>query len=218
MFKYINQDEKKWAIFEKDNATIIKSKKIDFVRKDAIYIEKIILSLNTFENALDCGACYGFWTYLLQPYFKRIYAFELVNAHRLCFLKNMENFNINNYELFPFGLGDKNTKCAIANNKWAIQKFGYAAFNAQVLEDKNGKENLRTLDSLHLKNISFIKIDVEGYELNLLKGGYETIKNNRPVIFIERTITNYEELINFLFDLNYDIVEEFEKDTLFKIR
>ena len=85
MFKYITADDKNWAIFEKDNATNIKSKNIDFVRKDAKYLEKIISSLNKFENAIDCGACYGFWTYLLQPYFNKIYAFELVNSHRLCF-------------------------------------------------------------------------------------------------------------------------------------
>ena len=35
-------------------------------------------------------------------YFNKIFAFELVNAHRLCFLKNMNNFNIKNFELFPF--------------------------------------------------------------------------------------------------------------------
>ena len=216
MFKHIFADEKKWTVFELDKATIIKSKKIDFVRKDSKYIEDIISSLDTFDNAIDCGACYGFWTYLLQPYFKKIYAFELVNAHRICFLKNMESFDIKNFELFRFGLGDKAINCSVGNNNWAIEKFGYAAFNAHVVEDKNGNEKIRTLDSFNLSNISFIKIDVEGYEINLLKGAYETIKRDKPVIFIEKTLTNNNDLINFLNDLEYDIFKEFEKDILFK--
>ena len=218
MFKYILADEKNWAIFEKDNATYIKSKKTDFVRKDANYLEKIIFSIKTFNNAIDCGACYGFWTYLLQPYFNKVYAFELVNAHRLCFLKNMSNFNIKNFELFPFGLGHKNFKCLVGNEQGFIDKFGYAAFNAQVVEDKNGQENVRTLDSFNLDNISFIKIDVEGYELNLLKGAQETIEKNKPVIFIEKTITKYDDIKSFLNNYNYDLVEEFEKDALFKVK
>tara|TARA_Y100001980_G_C14451214_1_gene235084 strand:+ start:220 stop:876 length:657 start_codon:yes stop_codon:yes gene_type:complete len=218
MFKYILADEKNWAIFEKDNATYIKSKQTDFVRKDANYLEKIISSLNKFENAIDCGACYGFWTYLLQPYFRKIYAFELVNAHRLCFLKNMNNFNIKNFELFPYGLGDKNIKSLVGNEQGFIDKYGYAAFNAQVVEDKNGQEYVRTLDSFNLNNISFIKIDVEGYELNLLKGAEETIEKNKPVIFIEKTITKYDDIKNYLNNYNYDLVEEFEKDALFKVK
>ena len=215
MFKYIFSDEKKWAVFEGDNATLIKSKNIDTARNEAKYLEKIISSINTFENAVDCGACYGVWTYLLHPYFKKVYAFELVGVHRKCFLKNMSAFNINNFELFPFGLGDKTIKSFVGNDKLIMDKYGYSAYNAKVVEDKNGNEFVTTLDSFNLKNISFIKIDVEGYELKLLEGAYNTIEKNKPLIFIEKK-TNYENLKNFLYDLNYYIIEEFEKDTLFK--
>ena len=84
-------------------------------------------------------------------------------------------------------------------------------------EDKNGNESVTTLDSFNLDNISFIKIDVEGYELKLLKGAFNTIEKNKPVIFIEKK-KNYNDLKNFLYELNYDIIEEFEKDTLFKAK
>ena len=126
----------------------------------------------------------------------------------------MESFDIKNFELFRFGLGDKAINCFVGNDTWAIEKFGYAAFNAKVVKDKNGNEKIRTLDSFNLSNISFIKIDVEGYELNLLKGAYETIKRDKPVIFIEKTLTNNNDLINFLNDLEYDVFKEFEKEIL----
>lgn len=41
------------------------------------------------------------------------------------------------------------------------------------------------LDELKLKRLDFIKIDVEGFELNVLHGAKETITNLRPVMAIE---------------------------------
>jgi FkbM family methyltransferase len=44
---------------------------------------------------------------------------------------------------------------------------------------------LKTLDSYNLKDISFIKIDVEGAELDVLQGGVNTIKESNPHILFE---------------------------------
>ncbi len=44
---------------------------------------------------------------------------------------------------------------------------------------------MMTVDSLHLTNVSLIKIDVENYEDFVIDGALETIMNNRPVIAIE---------------------------------
>lgn len=44
---------------------------------------------------------------------------------------------------------------------------------------------MRTIDSFNLKNVSFIKIDVERSEEEVLDGMASTIRNNRPVIVIE---------------------------------
>lgn len=38
------------------------------------------------------------------------------------------------------------------------------------------------------KNIKFIKIDVEGAELGVLKGGFQTIKNSKLIIVFEHGI------------------------------
>jgi FkbM family methyltransferase len=45
---------------------------------------------------------------------------------------------------------------------------------------------MRTLDSFHLDNIGLIKIDVEGFEKNVLEGGMDTlIRNGYPRILFE---------------------------------
>jgi len=43
----------------------------------------------------------------------------------------------------------------------------------------------RTLDSYSLVNVGFIKVDVEGHELHVLRGSWDTIHASRPVIFVE---------------------------------
>jgi FkbM family methyltransferase len=47
------------------------------------------------------------------------------------------------------------------------------------------KAELRTLDSFGFKNVSFIKIDVESFEIPVIKGATELIKRERPVILVE---------------------------------
>lgn len=42
-----------------------------------------------------------------------------------------------------------------------------------------------TLDSLNLENVSFIKIDVENFEYEVLVGAEQTIRKNRPYIILE---------------------------------
>jgi hypothetical protein len=41
------------------------------------------------------------------------------------------------------------------------------------------------LDDLELSNVSIMKIDVEGYEMEALAGGLQTILKCKPVIILE---------------------------------
>ena len=52
---------------------------------------------------------------------------------------------------------------------------------------KGERENVSTrrLDSFNLEDVSFIKIDVEGYEEAVLNGAKDTIQKNRPSLLIE---------------------------------
>lgn len=43
----------------------------------------------------------------------------------------------------------------------------------------------RTLDSFHLRDVGFLKIDAEGHELAVLHGAHEMIATSRPVVFVE---------------------------------
>ena len=46
--------------------------------------------------------------------------------------------------------------------------------------------NVKKLDNLQFENpISFIKIDVEGHEIEVIKGAIKTINKNKPILLIE---------------------------------
>lgn len=72
-----------------------------------------------------------------------------------------------------------------------------------------------TLDSYNLTNVGLIKIDVEGFELEVLKGGLNTIKSQRPVLYIEDDRPqNSRALREFILGLGYQIIEH--KPPLFR--
>ena len=69
-----------------------------------------------------------------------------------------------------------------------------------------------TLDSYAYSQVDFIKIDVEGYELYVLKGAEKTIAQNRPLLQLEIVANqcykfNYhaEELIEYLRAKDYKV-------------
>ena len=52
-------------------------------------------------------------------------------------------------------------------------------------EFKNERVPIRTLDDYAFRNVKFIKIDVDGHELEVLKGAKITIISEKPVLIIE---------------------------------
>jgi len=66
------------------------------------------------------------------------------------------------------------------------------------------KVNIRTLDSFNLQNVGLIKIDTQGYELQVLLGAKETILKNKPRLIIEiHREEQIKEIAEIMEDLNY---------------
>jgi hypothetical protein len=65
------------------------------------------------------------------------------------------------------------------------------------------KIEIKTLDSLEISKVDFIKIDVQGYEKYVLTGSENTIRNSKPIIIIE--MENHQ-----LKRFGYDVTELFE--------
>jgi len=150
------------------------------LKKDKEYQKKhrdtSLSFVKNFRTAIDIGAHVGFWSKDLSERFNRVFSFEPLEEHCLCFRKNVISENCT---LIFSALGEK---VGLAQ----IRFPGVTSANAKI--GQGGVEvTVNTLDSYeNLQDIDYIKIDVEGFELNVLKGAEQTIRKHKPVITLEQ--------------------------------
>lgn len=80
---------------------------------------------------------------------------------------------------------------------------------------------VETVDSYNLTNVGFIKIDVEGYEEQVILGAKETIIRDKPILYVEDDrLQNRKALRSLIQDLGYTIKEHqpplFRQNNYFK--
>jgi FkbM family methyltransferase len=126
--------------------------------------------------AVDIGAHCGLWSMWLARYFARLEAFEPVDA-----LADIWPYNVpqSNATLHRVALGER-------LGRVSMKTPPACTGNSRVMPGEIGDVPMVTLDSLALRDVAFIKIDVEGYELPVVMGARETILENRPIIVLEQ--------------------------------
>ena len=73
-------------------------------------ITQALACVKRYEVALDIGAHVGLWSRVLTHYFRRIYAFEPVPNHIICFLRNLrEQIKHERVILIPIAIGNEQT-------------------------------------------------------------------------------------------------------------
>ena len=186
-------------------------------------IASIILPENNKGNVIDIGANIGTFCIPLAKNFPKInfIAFEVQKKVFDVLNNNINLNNIKNIKTFNTGLSAKLQKIAVPLPNYEIENnIGAFSFDIEARKKKNFLANyidkkvfsfdLFPLDYFNYKNILLIKLDVEGYELNVLRGAINTIKkNNFPPILFEcwnnPKSKKKEELFNFFKKLGYVI-------------
>lgn len=69
----------------------------------------------------------------------------------------------------------------------------------------------RPIDAFNFKNIDFIKVDVEGMEIDVLEGMERTINLNKSVLYVESKKRNLPLLFALLRKHNYRIEKTFQR-------
>jgi len=158
-------------------------------------------------NIIDIGANLGYYVLLEGLLTKgNIYAIE-PNPNTFKYLKRNIEFNkLKNVELFNIGIGERKEVIPFyISKKWNWSRF--VDKGEDIIETKQIEVN--NLNNLFLgKGIDVVRMDVEGFELNILKGMTKLMKENPNLIIIlefhaGKFDTNHKkEFINFLKDNN----------------
>lgn len=134
------------------------------------------------------------------------FAFEPIPA----FYEQLKiNFNQANCHIFPYALAEKSgtTEFNYVKNAPAYSGLKQRKYAVENPEIEKIQVEIKTLDELIPRDtkIDLLKIDVEGAELGVLKGGLNTIKEHKPVIIFECGLgasdfygTKPEEVFDFI--------------------
>ena len=145
---------------------------------------------------VDVGSNVGIFSLIGSQVFKNVHSFEPMKQNFLNLQNNIKINNIKNIKTYNCALGSKSEYGQIVLNK-------YNSGGSKVKKITKKNENsikIFNLDKLKIKNVSLIKIDVEGSELDVLKGSKNTIKFFSPTIFVEVSskLTNIKNISSFL--------------------
>src|SRR6266704_3359372 len=143
--------------------------------------------LESHDTVLDIGANIGFYSCLAASRGKHVVSFE-PSPRNLNFLyRNLWENRLSGGEVFPVGLGGR---CGLSR----IYGFGgissFVRGWAQAEPSKYSLVPVTTLDAVAAKRFQgkklLIKMDVEGFELDVLAGATETLSlEPRPVWMVE---------------------------------
>ena len=178
---------------------------------------RALSKVKKFEIAIDCGAHVGLWSKDLLNLFDKVYCFEPNIECFECLKINIKNDNkiLINKGLgkeksiqklhVPISLGNSGNSQIVKNNYLIKNKL-----------DKIVDIEIVTLDQFELKKIDFIKIDVENFGFDVLRGAKKTLKKCNPVICLELVDRyNKQKQIDYLKNLGYYLVDIVTKEHIF---
>ena len=170
--------------FSKVNQSLVRDSKISPPENELLILH---LFLNQNSTILDVGANNGLYCFYFQEIIKskKIVAFEPIPS-----LFKKLNIWFHGIDFYPFAISDKNSTTTL--NIPYINSVKYetrAKLDSLKEKDENKVKKImietKTIDSLFINTtlkIDFIKIDIEGHELSVLKG--LSLSLWRPLILI----------------------------------
>ena len=191
---------------------------------ETLEINYLIEKINKYQinYFLDIGANCGYYSLTVAKNFKNISVISF-EPNKEAFFKFSKSLEINTdlskkINLNNFGLSNISKKLKMQTKV----KFGYIQTGGAGVINSNSKNNLKNYsiffadfkigdEYLKINNEKLaLKIDVEGHELNVLKGISQTLKKNDCILQIEIFDNNFKIVNNYLINLGYKKIQDFK--------
>jgi len=167
------------------------------------------------DTAIDVGAAQGSYTWVLNRKARKVFAFEPGEQHGRFLRRALFGTRIS---LIGAAAGDANTKATMyvaGCDGEALHSATMSSMNPIANASRAETRQVRqiTLDAFEAneidvgRSIDLLKIDVEGYELQVLRGAKALIERHLPLIICEiekRHNPDYQKAFEFLWSLGYE--------------
>ncbi|MFX0186848.1 MAG: FkbM family methyltransferase [Candidatus Hodarchaeota archaeon] len=195
----------------------------DLIVFHEIFIEKLYdkeFYVSEGDTVLDIGASIGWYTCKISKLVGEkgnIISIEpdIINFNYL--KRNIEINNINNVKMLNLGVWSSKGR-----KNFVLEKYTSSFNNNQKIEKKKAPSTIEvdTIDnilmSLKLKKVNLIKMDVEGAEVEVIKGANDTITNSKDLKLIISAyhkdsfgIESFEYLIPYLEKRNFRYLKKY---------
>lgn len=142
-------------------------------------INAYVKSTKRSKNFIDIGGHIGTMSIPFSKIYDHVYTFEPVDTNYNFLSENIRINNIDNISSFNMAISDSEFKIKM------VRHDDHNTGCYQMVNDNNGQITCKTLDSFKLNDVDFIKIDVQGGEIKVLKGAMNTIRKYKPFLMIE---------------------------------
>ncbi len=158
--------------------------------------------------AIDIGAAHGTYAWHLARIARECIAFEPQRD-----LADRLRISIPRATVHNCALSDKTgtTTMRIPRQGRTVHT-GHATIDpanrlSEAAEIDSVEVEVRTLNSFDIRDVGFIKIDVEGHELAVLRGARQTLERDKPILLIEiedkHQPQGYENTVRWLGQIGY---------------
>ena len=158
------------------------------------YFEDFI-NISNDEVFLDVGGYDGYSSQYFIEKYNRYKKIIIIEPDKINYSIILNKFSTNDkVEVINKGVSNVNRVVSFESN----------GISSRVVEYGNNVIELCKLDEIINEPITFIKMDIEGFELNALKGASEIIKKNKPklAICVYHKANDLREITSFIMSLN----------------
>jgi FkbM family methyltransferase len=165
--------------------------------------------LKTGDLALDIGAGIGTHTLPMSKFVGQTGRIVAIEPERFSFYHlcgAISTNSVKNVYCFQQAIGKERKLVRVPElNDETTINYGAVTLDQPYTDVASYQIQMHTIDKLNLDNCNFIKIDVEGMEIDVLEGGKNTINKFKPIIYAENDTRCNEAVQKFMLDLDYDV-------------